>query len=140
MHQSSYCKHVHCVWKTKKIDIMVVQSQQLHQAEEQKHVIFIFICSDNAECKPLKRTVKNSNNWLVQQYELFHRVFRNWKYVHQSLKNNFEVRSNFDFEVQIYSFAHHISVFKAPLMNLRQLESKVFKNSTGFKKHGTICF
>ena len=28
------------------------------------------------------------------------------------------------------------SVFKAPLMNLRQLENKVFKNSKGFKKPG----
>ena len=33
-----------------------------------------------------------------------------------------------------------ISVFKAPLMNLRQLENKVFKNSTGLKKHGRIFF
>ena len=33
-----------------------------------------------------------------------------------------------------------ISVFKAPLMNLRQLENKVFKNSTGFKKPGRIFF
>ena len=32
------------------------------------------------------------------------------------------------------------SVFKAPLMNLRQLENKVFKNSTGFLKHGRIFF
>ena len=30
------------------------------------------------------------------------------------------------------------SVFKAPLMNLRQLKNKAFKNSTGFKKHGRI--
>ena len=30
------------------------------------------------------------------------------------------------------------SVFKAPLINLRQLEKKVFKNSTGFKKPGRI--
>ena len=32
------------------------------------------------------------------------------------------------------------SVFKAPLMNLRQLENKVFKNFTGFKKPGRILF
>ena len=35
------------------------------------------------------------------------------------------------------------SVFKAPLMNLRQLENKVFKNSTGFKNVAEIflkCF
>ena len=32
------------------------------------------------------------------------------------------------------------SVFKAPLMNLRQLENQVFKNSTGFKKPGRIFF
>ena len=31
-----------------------------------------------------------------------------------------------------------ISVFKAPLVNLRQLEKKVFKNSTGLKKHVRI--
>ena len=30
------------------------------------------------------------------------------------------------------------SAFKAPLMNLRQLENKVLKNSTGFKKPGRI--
>ena len=31
-----------------------------------------------------------------------------------------------------FVFIHIKSVFKAPLMNLRQLENKVFKNSTGF--------